>query len=347
MTSTLPQSPLAPKATAPSDLSSGAQWRLVLGVAFLAAMLAFVPSLGGIGTILGYFTLLPFFILAFMAPSRTVGYAGMITSLILSVLGDAYFGFAFAVVVAAPIWFLARFLQLYRTNEQGQIFWYPMPWLIVALSLYALGMFAAAVISTSFQGEHMGLALISQSQNLDAGLQQLITELTATMPPEHKAENIALFQRLMAFIIQHLPTIFVGSWYALMAFNATLAFYIVRKFAQPLRQDFNLNAALVPYWFTLLFALLLFVAVQPWSAEWAILGRNAAIIISLPLLVQGLSVVHFYARKRNHSTYLLLGFYALFSLSLIVPTLTILLGILEQKFNWRTATPELSSQINN
>ena len=249
------------------------QLLLAIGAGALAALFYVAVGLGSLGAlILAYLAQLPLFAIGLGAGFRhaaigaAVGAALILAALPLGVAG------LFLATVALPVLVLTNRALLSRTDPGGGIEWYPPGHLLAALNAMAL----AALLATAllFRGHDGGMVGAAE------GMLEAMMGRIGIAEPGGQAGRLAWL----------LPALVLTSWQIMVIVNGLLAQGALSRFSLNLRPGAPFRELWLPQWLSLALAAALVASFLP--GQIGDFGANAAIVVLLPFVFLGLSVIH-------------------------------------------------------
>ncbi|MBA3814133.1 MAG: DUF2232 domain-containing protein [Alphaproteobacteria bacterium] len=264
---------------------------------------------------LSYFTSLPLFLLGLGIGLRSLISAGILATGCIFLFQGPLLFFLFSFV--GPAFFVHRAL-ITRKNSSGKISWYPPSFLLRDTTLFA------GIIMTLSLGAYIYL---TQGENLST----FSTSIVSLLDPQG---HIPGAETLLMQIFPFLPGIFTFSWILVMLFNASIAQVFLTLIKANLRPTPSFEAVEMPKSFLITLALSLLLSIVG-VGTLELLGKNAALILTLPFFLSGLGIVHFLLHKTAFAKTRLVFFYCsllLFYCSLLLflwpALLVIFLGML-------------------
>jgi hypothetical protein len=301
-------------------------------------------------TLLIYLSPLPLFVagLAFGASSLAIGtlVACAVLAAMIGKLGIVVvYGATYALPVLGLVWLALRS----RTNDQGQVFWYPESKLIAALPLYPVVFFVFASAYAYATGEETGLLGLSLR-----GLDQIMETIaqTAASGPESTQEiagtlkdSLDQIKPVAEKIANYLPCLIGYVWISLMFLNGLASIVWLKKTGRALRSGFSLAKVEVSYAFL---AGLAAVGVVSFFVpdDLAYVGFNTLGLLFFPLILAGLAVVHGYAGTLQASKLFLSSVYLAL---MCVPWLFLIVAVLgaaDLHFRFRQRFAQLPKPVS-
>lgn len=287
-----------------------------LGGGAVSAFLYVSVVFAGVGAlILGYLAPLPLLLVGLWFGFAATGIAGVVGALlVLTATGTLLGPLGYVLTGAAPAAFVARQALLARQTDKGGVEWYPPGPLLLGLTGFGIAAFFVAVVLAL--GEAGGLEGVVR-RTLQ-GMAQRFTAPGETAPPPDAF-----------WMAPALPGLVVVSWLVMTIINATLAQGLLMRFGRNRRPPMRLADLELPGWVVLVFAGVCAAALVL-SDGLDFLALNAALVLSLPFGLAGLSVVHAFANLQKAKVALLVGFYLFLFLFGWPILLMIGLGVIEQ-----------------
>ena len=295
------------------------RWELIFaGLAGLLSALLFGAlasrSLGGV--IFANLTMLPLF-----AAGLAVGLSGAIVAVGVGLAATLLFaGFARTVFYAAafvlPVVVLVRQALLSRQDATGTS-WYPPGLLLLWLS----GLGAAMALYWMVQ--------LSFDDTAEALRQQLMVMLQGTQDPAGQpVPTDETAARIATWLIGYLPGLLAASWMLTIVVNGALAQGLVRRIGHNRRPSPATAEIELPWPLALIFVAMVLASMLPDTIGYV--GRTFAMVLGVPLFLQGLGVVHAFAGQIASPGFILAAFYLLLLISGFAVPLVVLLGLIEQ-----------------
>jgi hypothetical protein len=258
------------------------------GCLYLAVLLGTPGAL-----ILVYLTQLPLFLAGLWLGAGMAALAGLSGTLVLLAASDLLGAAVFAALNAAPVALLVRQALLARRHGDGTVTWYPSGLLAAWVTAMALAGIAAAVL------------LFGGPRGLQAGLQDLVTQVLDRVS-QRPIANRELVAEALAMLI---PGIVAASWMIMAVVNAALAQGVLARFGLNWRPTPDLAGLGLPLWLPV--ALGLAAAATVFAGALRFVGVNMMIALLVPFCLAGLAVLHAAARRLRHPGMALVGFYTL------------------------------------
>lgn len=288
-----------------------------LGGGVASALFYLSVLFGGFGAlILGYLTPLPLFAagLSLGLAAAVVGsVAGVV--LVLGASGSLVVTGAYALSAAVPAVFTVRQALLARPQADGSLEWYPPGLLLTALTgLGVLGFFGAVALAA---GEPDGL---------EGVVRRALGGMAAQFaPPDAEPPTDAEVH----WIAPALPGFVIVSWMFMTIINGTLAQGVLMRFGRNRRPGMRIAELELPRWLGPAYGIVVAMALAV-PGDVGFLALNVALILSVPFVFAGLSVVHAYARARSTRMAILVAFYMFLVLFGWPVVVMVGLGVIEQ-----------------
>ena len=130
-----------------------------------------------------------------------------------------------------------------------------------------------------------------------------------------------------------IPSFIISSWIIILVLNLILAKNFIFKYEKLSYINDKLLNILIPRWFIILFIFLI-IPITILNLNISIL-ISAAIIISIPITIQGLTIIHFSSKYISYGNFFLYSLYGLIFFIPISLSIITALGILEHFYNFR------------
>lgn len=284
------------------------------------------------GVLLMLLAPLPLFLVGLSQGVASVAIAGTTLIVVVGLAVGLFAAIAMLVTLAAPAAILVRQALLNRQLQSaaggaepqgaapGPIEWYP-PGLLVTW-LTGVGVVWLAV-SLFVIGSGVG--------GFEAHLRERMVETLTMMVPQAAPEAIAQTAGTVAPIALGAGLV---SWLLLLALNAVLAQGALARFGRNLRPAPDIGDIELPVWLAPALAATLVAAFLA-DGDLGFVARNLAMVLLLPFLFLGLSVVHVLIRRLQAKVLLFVAFYAVMLLFTWPAVIVVALGLLEQWLNLR------------
>lgn len=288
--------------------------------------------LGPVGAALFFFAPMPLMVLGFLKGARPVPLAATAGSaLILFTAGLALF-IVYSVMIALPVMMSMR-VALHaqakanaNPNAPGASF--GLGEVITALSL------TAAVVL-------VGVSAVFSSDT--AGLEVLIAQLVNQMAADPYNASGIDFTPLFDVLKTLGPSIAASGWVLNAVINLLLAQRLAARYT-PVHPvpGLSMREVKLPGFAPFLLCIALAGSVVL-EGEAGYTAFNAALILTLPFVALGFSVVHRFADGKSYGTLLLVVFYIVAFLSFWAPVLIAILGVIEHFLQIRSAAQQRGS----
>lgn len=226
----------------------------------------------------------------------------------------------FALVNAAPAFFLTRQAMLHRQAGDGTIEWYPPGLLVMWISGIATGAFVLLLLANL--GSEGGLEGYMRAS--------LAQTLSAFAPPDAPADAN---EAVAAFLARYMPGLLAVTWMQMIAVNVVLAQALLVLVKRNLRPSPRTADIELPSWLPLGAAIAAAGAFMPGFAGFV--GANLLFIVLATFIFAGLAVVHTLAGTwRNSRIWLTLVYVFTFAFTWPV-VLVAVLGVVDTSFGIR------------
>lgn len=252
------------------------------------SMLLYSGGMSGAALLLSYIAQLPIFMVGLALGPAAGAFAGL-TGIVMSTVigGGLIVGALYLGVHAVPSVLLIRQAMLNRTDEQGQVEWYPSR--LLAGWLTALGLAASAIA--------LAVPFVIAG-GLEAGLKEIFGDRIARMPqiPGSAANDLPGNPQLATLLAVVFVGLAVASWQIMILINATLAQGLLARFGLNMRPGLDIAYLELPRWIGVaLLAALPVALVAP--GDLGLVGINAVLVLSIAFLLLGFGVMHFAVRR--------------------------------------------------
>lgn len=292
----------------------------------LSALLALSLVTGsGLALFLAYLAPFPLFLVGLGNGGKSAAIAAFSGIVIATLLGGPLSGTIFSVMNVFPSWLAIRLALLSRTQE-GRTYWFPVGNILVIFAGYGSLLFVLALV---FLITPTG----SIAQAVKDFLSTLVNNLAASLPAEQKEGFIDQMSHFF-------PAMVLISWMLMTSINAVLAQGVLTKSGKALRPSPVYGDVTLPDFASWAFIACASMTVLA-SGDIEYVARNLTVVMSLPFLALGLTVVHKLVRLTRFSGALLSAFYLLLLLSIWVAVPVIGLGLIEQ---WIGVRKKIQSQ---
>ncbi len=286
---------------------------LIIGAAagVLSGVMHTAPFGGPFGAmILAFLALLPLFAVGLSMGLMSALAAGIAGVAAVMLVGGPGRMLTYAGAFAVPVSVLVRQALLNRQGPDG-VEWYPAGLLLCWLTGFgiAMGLYFMVQLSGPEMAESM---------------QQFLAGMFSQLNTSGEAD-IAAFA---ATVLRFLPGMVAASWMIVFVINGALAQGLLSGFNRSLRPSPAMRDIRLPLPLVLLFPAALLATMLPGKAGEA--GVMVLFVVSVPLFLQGLAVVHALAGRQRSPMMLLTITYAMlvFMYSILMP-LFVLLGFIE------------------
>jgi hypothetical protein len=264
-----------------------------------------LPAAGGL--LLAYIAPLPLFLAGLGMGLRAAVIAVLVAGAVSVPFAGPVFAITQALVYGLPAIVLCRQALLSRSDNQGQVVWYPSGHLLLWMSGMALFGLVLTLAGMTLFGD-----------GLMAYLSSVMEPFAAQMPIPEQRE-------MLLGLVDFLPAFFVASWTLGLLFNGTLAQGLLVRFGYNLRPTPEMADIRLPIaWIGVLLAAL---ALSSLSGPMGVFGKTLAAIAIVPYFLLGLGVIHGFLRSWKGRTAILILFYG-FLLLWPLPMLVAGLGVL-------------------
>jgi len=286
-----------------------------IGGGALSALLALSLVTGsGMALFLAYLAPFPLFLVGLGNGGKPAAIAAFSGIVFASLLGGPLTGSVFAVMNIFPSWLLIRLALTSRTRD-GHEDWFPPGHILVTLAGYGSALFVLALIFLVTPTD-------SVAQLVKDFLSSVMDNIAAMLPQEQK-------QGFIDQMAPFFPAMVLISWMLMTCINAVLAQGVLTKSGKALRPTPVYGDVTLPDLASWAFVACAAVTVLA-SGDVEYIARNLTVVMALPFLALGLSVVHKLVRLTRFSGALLAAFYLLLLLSIWVALPVIGLGLIEQ-----------------
>jgi Predicted membrane protein (DUF2232) len=273
------------------EAAAGAVLCGVIGAAFYSA--ALTHSEGAL--IVVYLTQLPLFAAGLWLGAAAAALAALVAGLILFAVSGVVPALLFAGIDAVPVVLLVRQALLRRHGAAGAAEWYPPGLLIAWLTGLALG------------GGIVALAVLGGPAALEASLRSALAPLIARVAGEatraEQGEIVGLLARVT-------PGVALASWMTMAVINGILAQGVLARFSANWRPSPDFTALSLPGWMPILLAVAAVLATLH-DEKARFVGITLLILLSVPFSLEGLAVLHAFARRLARPGAVLACFYVM------------------------------------
>ena len=277
---------------------------------FLSVLAGIIPSIitlgykifGPVILLFSYFTPLPFFIIS-------LKYS--LSNLIISIAVSITIIILFSSITTALLFFTINIIPaiLISIEKKNKIkFSYGN--IIAKITLIKSLIF---LLITFFYSENLFEFSINFYNNLKSLTQN-------NLPIEHDTHVL-------------IPAIIISSWIIILLFNLIIAKNIILKFKKNSIYNSKLLNIVLPKWLSILFLLSIFpITILQLNLHWL---TSIAIIISIPITIQGLTVMHVVFNNIKMGKILLYTFYGVILFIPISTAIFTAIGVLDNFYNFR------------
>jgi len=298
------------------------------GVFSAFAATAFINQAPG-AMMLVYLADLPLFLAGFAFGPQSAAISGAAGFMISGMLGGGLSAGIFGLLQALPVWLVVRQMLLQRPAimaapggtgtarpDEGNVEWYPAGDMVCWLTMLVAAIMLVATVA-GLSGDHGSLSALI-SDNLDRMLQAM----TPDWGPAQRT-------RMVDLMVPMFPGAIGISWLVMTIFNAVMAQNILVKMKKAIRPTPAFVDLQLPQWISWPLVAACALALLG-AGETEYTGRNLAMILSLPLFLLGLAVVHTWARGvKSGSWMVLVAFYLVLILSGWATLLVAGIGLIE------------------
>lgn len=266
--------------------------------------------------------------------SALAGISAGIAALLILVNFNSISTVFYIVATGLPALLIVRQALISQPGAQpNTVDWYPPGQILAWLTGYALLVLGCVALYFALSSD----TLEGVSGNfLREMFTQLFDQSQANFRSEADRTNVKKFLDLVTERMAPLLAGFLLSIYTLMVIaNATIAQGILNRAGLSRRPSPSYITLELPRWLSGALAASIVVSFLPGSV--GVLAQNAALILSIPFLLLGLTVIHTLSRRTPNPRMVLVAIYfalflssALVNISLPALALLVLLGIVEQ-----------------
>jgi len=286
-----------------------------IATAFLASLLFLAIAGSGLGFLFIFLPCIPFFLLGFAFSPRLILQAGLISSLLISILtGNLIASILFFMAFAIPCWFSSRLLSWHYDIKLGDNqpilrLWYPVGLVILDLAVYACAVLA---IATAFYA--------TQEINLPQLLAADIKEQINLMQKQYDMA-IDIVPQSLSFM---LCGFFAWLWVIAVWAHAWIANYALNKQKITNRPSLAIHPFPIPNWLLTLMSICALASLIG-GESMRFLGKSSLIILLLPYFFQGAALLNLSTQKWVNQRFFL--FFVYFSIATLFWPAFILSGI--------------------
>ncbi len=303
-----------------------------VGAGILSAILALSLVTGSaLALFLAYLAPFPLFLVGLGNGGKACTIAAFSGIAMSIMLGGPYTGSIYATMNALPSWLMIRLILTSRTRN-GVDEWFPIGNLLVTLAGYGSALFVLALAFLVTPTD-------SIAQMVRDFLSSVLNTLAASLAVEQKASFVDMMSQLF-------PAMVLVSWILMTIINAIMAQAVLVKSGKALRPRPDYSELTLPDFASWVFIICAAITVVS-SGDMEYVARNLTVVMALPFLALGLSVVHKLVRLTRFSGALLAAFYLLLLLSIWVALPVIGLGLIEQWIGLRKKILALTPSQEN
>lgn len=225
----------------------------------------------------------------------------------------------FLALHAIPAVILSRQALLSRQTPQGQE-WYPTGLLVCWLVGIVAGYFALALVIFALQGPGL-LAVIE-------GLITATAEALRDANPDLFGDQAPISPDNIPAIAPFIPGIFAASIMVFVVISGALAQSLLTRFKRNIRPSGDFTELELPM--PMLYGFGVSLALSLTTGSLGMIGKTLAVILAVAYLLQGLAVLHAWARRWKGATVVLTLLYLALILVWPAPVLVVGLGLVEQ-----------------
>lgn len=261
-----------------------------------------------------YFVQLPLFFCGFAFGLASVAFASVGATVVTLVLGGALAGAGFVLIEVAPTVLVVRQAMLWRERD-GAVEWYPAGRILAELALLT----GVLVL--------LGLLWLGSGEGGVGGAFERFAEaLSAEIGTATAAAELHVLTVRWA---RWVPGIIAMSWMLMTILNAVLAQLLARRAGWAKRPMPDIAALEVPRYCAYVLGLAL-VAILVADGFLGYVAAAAVLVFAVPVLFQGLAVVHTLSRLHAPNRVPLILFYVLLTVfSWPLVPLVVLLGLVD------------------
>lgn len=225
----------------------------------------------------------------------------------------------FLALHALPAAVLSRQALLSRQTPQG-LEWYPTGLLVTWLAGIVGGYFALALIIFALQGPGL-LAVVA---NLVGATAQALGDAN----PELFGDQAPISPDNIAVVAPFVPGVFAGSIMMFVVISGALAQSLLKRFKKNIRPNSGFTELELPM--PMLYGFGVSLALSLTGGSLGMIGKTLAVILAVAYLLQGLAVLHAWARRWKGAAIVLTLLYLALILVWPAPVLVVGLGLVEQ-----------------
>jgi hypothetical protein len=251
---------------------------VLCGVAGAGLFLTVLTGSPG-AVILVAMTQLPLFVAGLWLGAGGAAIAGLSALTVLLAKVGVEATVVFALVEAVPVVVLVRQALLARSNQEGRLEWYPP------------GSLTAWLTGLALAGTALGVVALGGPSAIEATLQAALRAELQALPAVDTREALGAAGTLARIF----PGLTAASWIMLTALCGTLAQGLLARFGANWRPTPDLGTLALPLWIPLAFAAAAATAWLGGAAGYA--AANALVLLSVPLVIGGMAVLHVGAKR--------------------------------------------------
>ena len=280
------------------------------GVLSAFAATAFLSQAPG-ALMLVYFADLPLFLAGFGLGPQSMVISGAVGFMAAGLIGGGSAAGVFGMTQVLPAWLVVRQYLLQRPQGSSgaadgadtvgaAVEWYPIGNILCWLTMLA----AAALVAGT-------MAAMGGAEGLSVLVSTNLENLLQAMAPQWEPDHLA---RMVGIMTPMFPGAIGVSWIIMTIVNATLAQGLMVKWGSAQRPSPAYIDLELPQWISWPMIAAALLALMG-SGEMEYTGRNLAMILAVPFFFLGLAVVHTWARRKAHTTMMLVAFYLILVMS--------------------------------
>ncbi|SCA57549.1 conserved membrane hypothetical protein [Candidatus Terasakiella magnetica] len=295
-----------------------------IGAGALSSILALSLVTGsGLALILAYLAPFPLLLVGLGNGAKPAAIAALSGIVFAILLGGPLSGSIFAVMNTFPCWLAIRLALTSRTID-GREEWFPIGNILVTFAGYGSALF---VLALAF--------LVTPSDSLVQMVRDFLSAVMDTVAASLPVKQKEGFVDQMAHFF---PAMVLVSWMLMTCINAILAQGVLTKSGKALRPKPTYGDLSLPDFASWAFIICAALTVLS-DGDFEYVARNLTVVMALPFLALGLTVVHKLVRLTRFAGALLAAFYLLLLLSIWVALPVIGLGLIEQWIGLRNRIP--------
>ncbi len=220
-----------------------------------------------------------------------------------------------------PVLLLSLLALRHRYDSSGNLFWYPVGRLVIALVLYPILGYGCFSLMIGEQGvEHfLHEMLVTHIQSLLVS-PEVSAKLQGAPSPE-------LASQITRGLVSFMPGMMILVWIVTMLTSALWTQFSLLSNKSALRPLPHLDEFDIPSWLLVLFAIMILLSFF-YEGQISFYARNTLLPLAVPYFILGASLFHLWAGKRKSKMLLIVLFYLL--LSTVYPIVFVALaGVLE------------------